>query len=189
MYTYMPMACPSLSTRAGDTGITGLIGGKRVSKSSERLHAYGTVDELNAIIGMLLAEHTLPALITDDLISIQDILFCIGSDLATPYEGKVQVDRLQSEAVQYLEERGGILESQLSPLTKFIIPGGSKAGALAHNARTVCRRAERWTVALSEHKQVNEHVIVYLNRLSDYLFLVARAANKQAGITDQEWKG
>lgn len=189
MYTISLMACPSLSTRAGDTGSTGLLGGKRISKASDRLHAYGTVDELNAILGMILAERTLPALITDDLTSIQNTLFCIGSDLATPFDGEVQVDRLQPEAVQYLEERGAVLESQLPPLTKFILPGGSKAGALFHLARTVCRRAERWTVALSGFEQVNEHVVAYLNRLSDYLFLAARITNKHAGEKEQEWNG
>ena len=181
------MVRPSLSTRAGDSGSTGLFGGKRVSKASDRLHAYGTVDELNAILGMLLALRTLPGLVADDLSSIQNILFCIGSDLATPFQSTAHVDRLRPEAVQHLEERGVALENQLLPLSKFILPGGSEAGALFHHARTVCRRAERWVVALSEHEQVNEHVLVYLNRLSDYLFLAARMANKQAGVEEQEW--
>tara|TARA_Y100000310_G_C20678499_1_gene814482 strand:+ start:2349 stop:2909 length:561 start_codon:yes stop_codon:yes gene_type:complete len=183
------MGRPSLSTKTGDKGSTGLLGGKRVSKASDRLHAYGTVDELNTILGMILADRTLPELIADDIVSIQCTLFCIGSDLATPMDSDTAIDRVQHETIEQLEERGAILESQLTPLSKFILPGGSSSGALFHHARTVCRRAERWTVALSEYEDVSEHVIVYLNRLGDYFFLAARFTNKHAGTSEQEWNG
>lgn len=183
------MVRPLLSTRAGDTGSTGLLGGKRVSKASDRLHAYGTVDELNAIVGLLLTERMLPSLVANDLSSIQRTLFCIGADLAAPFESGIQIDRLSLEAIQHLEERGAVLERQLPSLSKFILPGGSRIGALFHHARTVCRRAERFVVALSEYERVNEHVLVYLNRLSDFFFLAACVANKQAGVRETEWEG
>lgn len=183
------MPRPSISTRTGDTGSTGLFGGRRVSKASHRLHAYGTVDELNALLGVILADRTLPQPIDDTLTSVQRTLFCVGADLATPYDSRLQVDRVTADVVAMLEEWGAALEASLPPLTKFILPGVSSAGALCHQARTVCRRAERWVVALSEHEKVNEHVVVYLNRLSDYLFLAARFVNKHAGAAEREWHG
>ena len=189
MYTSCLVVRPSLSTTAGDKGSTGLFGGKRISKASDRLHACGTVDELNSMLGRILVDRTLPELLADDLESIQCTLFCIGADIATPFESSAKVDRLQSEPIQQLEERGKVLEQQLSPLTKFILPGGSSVGSIFHQARTVCRRAERWTVALSEYEEINEHLLVYLNRLSDYLFLAARMANKNAGADELEWNG
>ncbi|PIR53612.1 ATP:cob(I)alamin adenosyltransferase [Candidatus Peregrinibacteria bacterium CG10_big_fil_rev_8_21_14_0_10_49_10] len=183
------MGRPSLSTKTGDKGTTGLFGGKRVSKESDRIHAVGTVDELNAVLGVVLANHTLPEAVASILSSIQNTLFCIGSDLATPPESAAQIDRLEPSVIQQLEKQGVALEEQLSSLTVFILPGGSSAGALLHQARTVCRRAERCVVALAEFEEVNESVRVYLNRLSDYLFLAARFVNKHVGIEEVEWRG
>lgn len=183
------MARASLSTRTGDKGKTGLIGGKRVSKAEDRLHAYGTVDELNAILGCILADSHLPAHLAEDILSVQRTLFCVGSDLATPFHGTATIDRVHSRITMALEERSVVLENDLPPLTSFLLPGGSSFAALFHHARTVCRRAERWIVALSEQEEVNPEVIVYMNRLSDYLFLAARSANKHMGKSEVEWKG
>jgi cob(I)alamin adenosyltransferase len=183
------MVRASLSTAAGDKGTTGLFGGKRVSKASERLHAYGTVDELNAIIGLILADPLLPEAIAEDLISIQKTLFCIGSDLATPEDSVAKIDRIQILSVTMLEERSVALEKELPPLKSFLLPGGSALASLFHHARTVCRRAERWIVGLSHKEEVNPEVIVYMNRLSDHLFLAARFANKHAGQHETEWNG
>lgn len=178
---------PSISTRTGDKGTTGLFGGQRVSKSNSRLHAYGTVDELNSVLGVVLAEPGLPMEIQEDLEDIQTTLFSVGADLATPYDSKIQVDRMEKDTVEFLEERALVLEKSLPQLMHFILPGGSRIGALLHQARTVCRTAERWVVTLAEEEQVNEHVRVYINRLSDYLFLAARFANKELGVPETQW--
>ncbi|PIQ76844.1 ATP:cob(I)alamin adenosyltransferase [Candidatus Peregrinibacteria bacterium CG10_big_fil_rev_8_21_14_0_10_49_24] len=183
------MVRASLSTRTGDKGKTGLFGGKRVSKAETRLHAYGTVDELNAILGCILADSNLPAHLSEGILSIQRTLFCIGSDLATPLDSPATVDRVRSHSTTSLEKRSVALEEDLSPLTNFLLPGGSALAALFHHARTVCRRAERWIVALSEQEDINPEVIVYINRLSDHLFLAARFTNKHLGTCEVIWNG
>lgn len=181
------MERPTISTRTGDTGTTGLYGGARVSKAAVRLHAYGDVDELNSILGVLLAEDLLPSLVRISLEEVQKILFAVGADLATPYESNLQVKRLSNQPTIDLEVAGKNLEQQLDPLQHFILPSGSRTGALLHQARTVCRRTERLIVELSENEQVNPEVIIYMNRLSDYLFLAARYVNKVAGISETQW--
>lgn len=180
---------PSISTRTGDAGTTGLFGGKRVQKSDVRIHAYGTVDELNSILGTVLSDAEVPEALQADLLSVQKTLFAIGSDLATPADSTLQVDRLREQTVTLLEQRGAVLEAELDALTSFILPGGSRPGALLHHARTVCRRAERWVVELTAAEEVNTHVTVYLNRLSDYLFIAARYANKSLGQAEDIWQG
>jgi cob(I)alamin adenosyltransferase len=180
---------PSISTRTGDSGKTGLFGGQRVSKHSTRLHTYGTVDELNSVLGIVLAEPGVPQDIVDDLETIQRVLFSVGADLATPSDSAAKVDRVSVEIVTTLEKRALEIENRLEQLTHFILPGGSRVGALLHQARTVCRRAERWVVALQEKEEVNEYVCVYLNRLSDYFFLAARLVNKKMGVVEGEWRG
>jgi cob(I)alamin adenosyltransferase len=170
----------SIVTKTGDNGETGLVGGGRVPKSDLRMHAVGTVDELNAVLGNVLAEDSLPPAMREDIVSLQHLLFRLGADIASPDNVK-SAKRIDASHVKDMEEKIVALESKLSPLTAFILPGGSKTGSLLHLARTVCRRAERWTVALSEFEDVNKQALVFLNRLSDYLFLLARAVNRESG--------
>lgn len=165
----------SIVTRTGDDGTTGLLGGSRVSKSSLRIHSCGAIDELNAVIGLVLAERTLPAAIRFHLDALQHILFRLGTDIVatdTP-----PTERVHARDVRLVDEWIASLECSLPPLQHFIVPGGSRTAALLHCARTVCRRAERWTVALAEKEHVNPQACVFLNRLSDHLFLAARTVN------------
>lgn len=166
----------SIVTKTGDNGTTGLLGGTRISKASPRLHAYGTVDELNAILGLVLAEENLPEPLERQIGSLQHTLFRLGSDLSAP--ASLSLRRMETEDVVLLEEWITSLENSLPPLQNFIVPGGCRTAALLHHARTVCRRAERWVVTLAEEEPVNPHAQIYLNRLSDYLFLAARRANQ-----------
>lgn len=179
---------PTISTRTGDKGTTGLFGGQRVPKCHARLHAYGTVDELNSVLGVVLAEPDLPTVLQNNLEHIQSILFTVGADLATPYDSRLQVARLPAAEVEHLEKHAYELEAELPQLTAFILPGGSRIGALLHQARTTCRAAERWIVDLATEEQVNEQVCIYMNRLSDYLFLAARFANKELNVPETQWK-
>lgn len=164
-------------TRTGDKGRTGLFGGQRVSKSSPRLHAYGTLDELNACLGAVLTDSALPPPLREQLLSIQSLLFRIGADLATPLESNANIKRMDESFAMSLEHWIDALEEQLSPLTSFILPGGSLPGAKLHEARTICRRAERWIVELKEQEPMTHAIIVLMNRLGDYLFVAARYAN------------
>jgi cob(I)alamin adenosyltransferase len=181
------MARPSISTATGDTGTTGLYGGRRISKASPRIQAYGDVDELNAVLGLVLVESSLPPALQTQLMEIQRTLFTLGADLATPVDTGTPVQRISANHVSILEAWGYRFEANLPPLNKFILPSGSRAGCLLHQARTICRRAERWTVQLANDEAVNEHALVYLNRLSDYLFLAARTANQAAGQPETQW--
>ena len=176
-------------TRTGDSGETGLFGGGRVSKDHPRVAAYGDVDELNATIGVV--RSTAPGFEPALLEAIQRDLFSIGGHLATPDPDKVK--RALARAT-FDESRVAALEAaidsatdQLAPLRSFILPGGSLASAELHVARTVCRRAERSVVHLAGQAPVPELFIVYLNRLSDLLFTLARLANKTAGVEDVTW--
>ncbi len=186
------MERPTLSTRGGDRGETGLFGGRRISKTHPRIHAYGTVDELNAVLGLVLAEKELSPELRAHCTGIQKMLFTIGADLAAPgtrnqEPGTRSIPRVTKEDVERLEYWGVGLEQTLPELKHFILPSGSRVGSLLHLARTVCRRAERWVVELKEEEPVNEHVLMYLNRLSDFLFLAARSANKEADVQETEW--
>ena len=173
-------------TRTGDRGTTGLFGGTRVSKSSVRLHAYGTLDELNACLGVVVCEESLPRTVKGELREIQSLLFTIGADLATPLESKASVVRTDPLYARKLERWIDEMSTTFSPLTRFILPGGNRPGALLHQARTICRRAERWIVELREREPITEGVIVVVNRLSDYLFTAARYANKGAEAEENE---
>jgi cob(I)alamin adenosyltransferase len=175
-----------LYTKTGDDGETGLWGGLRVSKDTIRVHAYGTVDECNAAIGLARAHGTVDALDTF-LAAIQNQLFVVGSDLATPGDA-ANIPRVQSADVDSLEHAIDSLEETLAPLTQFILPGGSLVAAQLHMARTVCRRAERYVVTLAREEACNAVIGIYLNRLSDFLFVAARAANHAAAIPDVPWK-
>ena len=179
-------------TKTGDGGETGLFGGARIPKDSVRVATYGEVDELNAALG--LARALDPPEFADPLLqSIQRDLFTVGAQLATPDPEKLRKALSRSGAalsesdVAALEEAIDDQESRLEPLRNFILPGGAPKAAALHLARTVCRRAERAVVALSRHEQVNPAILRYLNRLSDLLFVLARAANAHAGRPDVKW--
>ncbi len=177
-------------TRTGDKGTTGLFGGGRVSKDHLRIEAYGTVDETNSVIGI--ARGQLPTAghehIAAMLHRIQSELFILGADLATPVDAKVQVPRIDPSHVATLESEIDTLTGDLPPLKHFILPGGSTTASTIHLARTVCRRAERSTVALQLQETLNDQAVIYLNRLSDLLFVMARWLNKQAGVSEEAWK-
>lgn len=173
-------------TRTGDDGTTGLIGGKRVPKNALRIDAYGTVDELNAVIGMV-RSFTVPEPVDRLLGRIQDDLFTVGADLASPDKpdsGARQVPSIGSPHVENIEAAIDSFEEQVEPLRQFILPGGSQVSAALHFARTVARRAERCCVALSHNEPVNPLVLSYLNRLSDLCFVLARAVNRGARQTE-----
>lgn len=175
-------------TKKGDSGETSLFGGTRVSKSSARIEAYGTVDELNSIIG-LAASHSLSPKGTFLIDKLQQQLFVLGSDLATPVSSKTQVSRIGDEEIEALEQAIDEMEEELPPLKNFILPGGSQAGATFHFARTVCRRAERAAVACSKEEELSEASIRFLNRLSDFLFVLARYENKYIDADEKTWIG
>jgi cob(I)alamin adenosyltransferase len=177
-------------TKTGDSGMTGLLGAGRYAKDEPRIEAYGTVDELNATIGIARSEGPDPE--SDLMLArVQNDLFSVGSALADPnpeghFHGAVSPD-LAAQLEVWIDQ----LESELSPLTQFILPGGCRAGASIHLARTVCRRAERLVVGLGRRadEAVPTPLIIYLNRLSDFLFVLARIVNKRAGVADIPWSG
>ena len=173
-------------TKKGDEGNTSLYGGSRVPKSSKRIEAYGTVDELNSVAG-LAASYDLSDQGSRHLKKVQEQLFILGADLATPPSSKTRINRIDDEAVEFLEEAIDSMDESLKPLKNFILPGGSQPGATLHLARTVCRRAERAAVACSETEEISAVAIKYLNRLSDFLFVLARYENKQAGVREESW--
>ncbi|HKQ09418.1 MAG TPA: cob(I)yrinic acid a,c-diamide adenosyltransferase [Blastocatellia bacterium] len=169
-------------TRTGDAGQTALVGGARVSKASPRVDAYGEVDELNSLLGLVRARLN-DAQVDDVLRTIQNDLFTLGADLASPAE--IEVPRITEAYVETLEAASETFLAELEPLKEFILPGGSEAGASLHVARAVARRAERRVVALADQEAVNAAAIVYLNRLSDLLFIMARAVNHRAGAAEK----
>lgn len=174
-------------TKTGDKGKTSLFGGTRVLKDTLRIEAYGSVDELNSHIGVVRALNPEPA-VDRILERVQQQLFILGADLATPRtrkEGKI--DRIQTRHVEYLEQSIDQLESKLPPLSQFILPAGSRTAAELHVARTVCRRAERRIVQLAQKSDIGTTPIVYINRLSDFLFVAARSANKIEGEEEVRW--
>ncbi len=172
-------------TKTGDAGETGLWGGERVTKDNPRVHAYGTVDECNAAIGVARASSLQPAL-DSMLAEVQNQLFVVGSDLASP-DPAANVPRINAAHVEFLEQSIDSLETGLAPLRQFIVPGGTPAAAHLHLARTICRRAEREVVRLANDDGVGEQIAIYLNRLSDFLFVAARSANANSGVPDVPW--
>jgi len=175
-------------TRTGDEGMTGMLGPRRVFKDNARIDAYGTVDELNAAVGVVRAEG-IDAQFDDYLKIVQEDLFVLGSALADPNPNGPFFHAIDTEHVAHLEHAIDAIQGELKPLTSFILPGGTKAAAAAHLARTICRRAERDVVSLShvEHEPIDPVAIVFLNRLSDFLFVLARAINQRAGVADVPW--
>jgi cob(I)alamin adenosyltransferase len=175
-------------TRTGDDGTTGLIGGSRVSKSDPRIECYGTVDELNAALGLAAVvedSSMLPA-----IRQVQNELFILGSHLATDGDApaNVSIPDLDESIIHRLELQIDAAESRLPPLRQFILPGGGESAARLHLARTICRRAERLLTAYAQDRPVPPLVLTYLNRLSDWLFVHARLANRIAGIEDIPWQ-
>jgi cob(I)alamin adenosyltransferase len=169
-------------TRTGDDGTTGLGDGSRTDKDSLRVDAFGTVDELNCVLGHL-ATHTLPEQMRREVVAIQHDLFDIGGELCIPGHSVVTDTR-----VEHLEHYLDALNAELQPLKEFILPGGTPAAAVCHLARAVCRRAERRVVSLMRDEPVSAAGLRYLNRLSDLLFVMARSLNRAEGIADVLWR-
>lgn len=169
-------------TRTGDDGTTGLGTGDRVPKNSERVEVFGTVDELNSLLGVVLASHAVDSDVADCLTLIQRQLFDLGGEMCLPGTNVINAD-----AVAGLEKSLDEFNADLPSLKDFVLPGGSPVAASCHVARTVCRRAERRTWALAQNEDVNEHSLHYLNRLSDLLFVIARVLNRRAGVDEPLW--
>ncbi len=177
-------------TRRGDGGQTDLFGGGRVAKDDLRVETYGAVDELNALLGVCAAT-TVQSDLGELCRGVQARLFDLGAYLATPDPArreKAGVEEPREEDVKELERHIDALEGELSPLQRFVLPGGTSAAASWHVARTACRRAERRAVSLHREDPLNENLLRYLNRLSDLLFVVARIENRRAGLADVEWQ-
>ncbi len=177
-------------TRTGDRGTTALFGGDRVVKHHPRIAAYGTVDEANTFLGLARAYlHGAPGedILAPMLERLQADLFVLGADLATPDGARPSVPRIDPDHSARVEADIDRLEAALPPLKHFILPGGSPAGATLHVARTICRRAERLTVALADREPVNPDAVVFLNRLSDFLFVAARWINARQGKEETRW--
>jgi len=179
-------------TRTGDQGTTALFGGNRVAKDHPRIDAYGTVDEANSFLGLARAAlQNQPGAdrLEPVLVRLQEELFVLGADLATPAAARAVVPRIHPDHIARMEQDIDTFEADLPPLKHFILPGGTPAAGLLHVARAVCRRAERLAVTATHAEgDINAHAAVYLNRLSDLLFVLARWTNRQAGIDEAAWK-
>jgi len=176
-------------TKTGDKGETGLFGGERVSKDSLRISAYGTIDELNSYIGYTIIELKDES-IKKNLLQIQNFLFTVGTDLATPEtekNAKLNIDRTPEAFYLEIEKMIDLYDAQLDELKNFILPGGSKGAALLHICRTTCRRAERDVVALKKTVTIGDSIIIFLNRLSDLFFVLSRFENKVSNHPDVIW--
>lgn len=175
-------------TKTGDQGMTSLFGGKRVSKADLRIDTYGTVDELNSWVGVL-RDQDVNHSRKDILLIVQDRLFTIGSMLATePGNTKVKIPGMSADDVALLENEIDAMDSALPPMRSFVLPGGHTAVSFAHVTRTVCRRAERLVIALNQTESLDPLIIIYLNRLSDYLFVLARKMACELGADEAPWK-
>jgi cob(I)alamin adenosyltransferase len=175
-------------TKTGDKGSTSLLGGTRVSKAHLRIDSYGTVDELNAWIGMLRDQEVNQSRVAL-LLNIQDRLFTIGSELAAEpgKAGQYNIPKIEEQDIIQLEEAIDEMNTHLEPMKTFILPGGHPSISYAHVARTVCRRAERTIVLLSQEEPTDELIVKYLNRLSDYLFVLSRKIGKELSVSDTPW--
>jgi cob(I)alamin adenosyltransferase len=183
-------------TKTGDKGETGLIGGKRIPKSDPRIISYGLIDELNSNVGLTISllnlkNNNLFSDLIDLLIKIQNDLFAIGSDLADPtypMENKYKIPRTDEKMVLYLESEIDKFDKEVVPITFFILPGGSIESSILHVSRSIARRTETAVTALSKSQMINPAILIYLNRLSDLLFVAARLVNKRIGVEDVAWK-
>jgi len=192
----MPVRITRVYTRAGDKGDTALVGGRRVPKDSPRIEAYGTIDELNSVVGLARAFNAEQSRkgrnhqkLDEILRRLQNELFDLGSELATPaasfYEGMFRVGPEQVTALEQLIDE---CQKDLTPLKSFVLPGGGRVGGFLHQARTVCRRAERCVLALSRVEDIGEWPLKYVNRLSDLLFVLSRWVGKHLGETEYLWQ-
>ena len=173
-------------TKTGDEGKTSLFDNSRVWKSDQRILSYGSVDELNSSLGIALSLELDPE-IRDILIKLQNDLFIVGSDLANPNMSDKKI-RTSPEMITFLEQKIDLLESQLEPLTSFILPGGTLLASILHLSRTIARRAETHVIALSQNEEINKDAAIYLNRLSDLMFVLTRTINQRKNISDIVWK-
>jgi cob(I)alamin adenosyltransferase len=173
-----PVRLTRIYTRAGDAGETSLGDGSRVPKTDARIEAYGTVDEVNSLLGLALAASELPDEFRPWLEQVQNDLFDVGADLSVPLDDERERLRVRREQVERLEELCDLVNARLEPLKSFVLPGGGEAASRLHVARAACRRAERAAFALAEGADVNAAALSYLNRLSDLLFILARAATQ-----------
>ena len=182
-------------TKTGDTGTTSLIGGKRVKKNNLRIESYGTIDELNSYIGLIKDQKGIGNNDKNSLLKIQHELFVIGAMLATAPDketlknGKerVTISKINKHSILFLEEEIDKMDEKLPQMTHFILPGGHQTVSFCHIARCVCRRAERLSVELNEKEKVSNELIIYLNRLSDYLFTLARKLSKKLLVDEIKW--
>ncbi|MBC7690520.1 MAG: cob(I)yrinic acid a,c-diamide adenosyltransferase [Methylotenera sp.] len=174
-------------TKSGDSGQTGLFGGDRVPKDHLRIRSYGTLDELNSVLGIVLTDSTLADPLKNRLLRIQGELFQVGAELATPRGKEISIQLIEEVQVLSLETEIDEMEAKLEPLKTFILPGGSSGSAQLHFARTVSRRAERELVILHRAEPLRPVLLQYVNRLSDYFFVCARYANHTAGVKDVPW--
>jgi cob(I)alamin adenosyltransferase len=192
----MPIRLTRIYTRTGDRGETALVGGRRVPKDSPRIEAYGTIDELNSIIGLArvfnaerLSKGKAPRWLDGVFRQLQNELFDLGSELATPedavYEGMHRIGESEVKALEALMDQ---CQKDLAPLKSFVLPGGGRVGGYLHQARTVCRRAERRILALSRAETVSPWPLTYVNRLSDLLFVLSRWVAKKGGETEYLWE-
>ncbi len=176
-------------TKTGDKGETSLFNGKRVTKDYIRVKCYGTVDELNSVIGIVLS-YKIPEIIKEKLLKISNLLFNLGSDLATPINSKNddKINRIQKNDITFIEESIDFLNNELPTLKGFILPIGNHPATFLHLARTICRRTERLVVSLQKIEYTGENPLIFLNRLSDFLFVASRYVNIKAGIKEIYWK-
>ncbi len=183
-------------TKTGDQGKTSLYGGTRVKKSNLRIDAYGTVDELNSYIG-LVKDQLEDKEVIKDLLRIQNKLFALGAMLATPIDkeklkdgsDRLKIEKIEATEIEYLESKMDMMNESLDPMTHFILPGGHTTVSFCHISRCICRRAERIAVELADSEEINPYIIIYLNRLSDYLFVLARKLTKDYKVKEIPWKG
>jgi cob(I)alamin adenosyltransferase len=181
-------------TKTGDKGTTALFGGTRVPKHDLRIESYGTVDELNSYIG-LIRDQKIDSKTIESLLKIQNELFTLGAMLATPPEKEVlkngkqrlNIPKINNSSIEFLEEEIDTMNLELPPMTNFILPGGNQTVSFCHISRCVCRRAERLATALNENEVINPDVLTYLNRLSDYLFVLARKLSKDLSVEEIAW--
>ena len=174
-------------TRRGDGGETTVIGGRVVAKDDARIEATGEIDELNSVLGIVIAFSD-DSELKERLSKIQRTLFVVGSDLATPEGEKIAIPRLSPQKVNEIEEMIDKLDAELPKITSFVLPGGSRTASLMHLARVICREAERKVVALKRQEGVNDAIPVYLNRLSDLLFVLARSINYRKKVPETLWR-
>lgn len=175
-------------TRTGDKGETNLFSGERISKNSQRMSVEGNLDELNSLIGLAIAQIKNED-VKNILLQVQDDLFVIGAEIATPEKNKVnyEIPEITADHVRKIEDFTNKIGNDLEPIKKFILPGGTINAALLHTIRAVCRRTERSIVALSENEKINDEILKYCNRLSSLLFVLARFENKSSDVKEKEW--